>query len=107
MPKASTDGAQTSDRNPLRPEALTNNQNDAERSLHYPMLKVEHAESRECQQAQKGEQLITPLHERDVEARLMIVKPEKVGKALSGLPIVGTVRNAGAGNPDDSRWLGN
>ena len=85
---------------PLRAQALADNENDSERSLHDPVLEIENAEAGKGQEAQKGEQLITPLHERDVEARPIIVKPPEAGNPLSSFLIVGKVRHGGAGDPD-------
>ena len=62
---------------PLWSEALANEENNSKRSLDDPMLEVENAKPGESQQAQKSEQLIAPLHERDVEGPPMIVKPDK------------------------------
>jgi hypothetical protein len=70
------------------------------------MLKVENAESGERDQTQKGEKLITPLHERDVEGGLLNVKPTNARNPLSGLLIVGKVRHGGPGHTYYSRRLG-
>jgi hypothetical protein len=42
-------------RDTFRPQALADDKNYSERSLYYPVLKVEHAQSGKGQQAQKGE----------------------------------------------------
>ena len=62
------------DRDALRREAFADNENNSKGALHHPMLKIEHAQAGEGHQTQEGEQLITPLHERDVEGPPIIVK---------------------------------
>jgi hypothetical protein len=43
-------------------QSFSDEQDDAKRFLHDPVLKIENAKSRECDQAEKREQLIAPLH---------------------------------------------
>ena len=58
-----------------RRQSFTDKQNDAERSLHDPVLEIKNAERREHDQAEKREDLVAPFHRADVERPPGIVNP--------------------------------
>src|SRR5262249_49185027 len=78
--------------------------NDSKRLLDDPVLEVEDAQPGENSEAQEREQLVAPLHHRDVSAHAFYCQRKK---RLSRFRIVVRVRSYGSGAAHDSRWMGN
>src|SRR5438477_146857 len=92
-------------RDAFRCEPFADNENYPKWLLDDPMLKIKNAQSGKNGETQKGEQLIAPLHQRDVAASDFYCQRKN---RLSGFIIVGRVRAYGRPrHPHHSRWLGN
>src|SRR5437879_12139314 len=85
---------------PFRREAFADNKNYPKRLLYHPMLEIKHTQPSKNGETQKREQLIAPLHQRDVSAREFHCQSAKNEKRLSDFIIVGRVR--AYGRPDDA-----
>jgi hypothetical protein len=86
-------GINACQRDPVRPKSLTDHENYGKRSLHDPVLKIEHAQTGEYCEAQECEQLISPLHQRDLSARdLHCQSRSKPKNRLLSFGIIGRVR---------------
>ena len=68
-------------------EPFTNEENNAERLLNYPMLEIKNAQAGENQQAEQRKQLIAPFHERRSESGWLwlSINPVTAGNRLSAL----------------------
>src|ERR1700686_2159528 len=73
-----------------RCESLSDKQNNSERLLHDPMLKIKNAKAGEGDEAEKRQHLVTPFHEGDVDARTPRCQRKN---RLSIFLIVGKVRS--------------
>jgi hypothetical protein len=59
------------------------------------MLEIENAPGAECDQAEKREQLVTPLHESDVGGGDSHCQSRSAGKRLCARPILARLRHHG------------